>query len=343
MTLHEMSVDRMLSDLTAGPTVPLWAQPGRGDVVMVPIDDTDPAPAACLTAGGARTLPSNLSAVVIGTRSAAGEGRHRNFAPLADVCDAVVEAGSGDLESIVRRVAEHPLASTAFVQVLRGAEARSIGEGLLLESAVYSALQAGPEFARWRVGRSAPTRAEVSGPTVRARREDDVLYLELHRPHVHNALNAAMRDDLLELLELVAVDDSIRQVVVTGAGPSYCAGGDLDEFGSFDDPAHAHLVRSAASIGAVLHRLRERVVMHLHGSCIGSGIELPAFVDDVRAETDLRVRLPELEFGLIPGAGGTWSLPHRIGRHRTAWLGLTGHTIDLATAQEWGLVTATSP
>jgi enoyl-CoA hydratase/carnithine racemase len=51
-----------------------------------------------------------------------------------------------------------------------------------------------------------------------------------------------------------------------------------------------------------------------------------------------RVALPELALGLIPGAGGTWSLPQRIGRHRTAWLGLTGESIDAPTALRWGLL-----
>ncbi|HEX6656442.1 MAG TPA: enoyl-CoA hydratase/isomerase family protein, partial [Ilumatobacter sp.] len=88
----------------------------------------------------------------------------------------------------------------------------------------------------------------------------------------------------------------------------------------------------------VLAGLADRVVVHLHGACFGSGIELPAFVTRVIAAPDVRVALPELALGLIPGAGGTVSLPRRIGRHRTAQLALTGETIDAATALDWGLV-----
>jgi enoyl-CoA hydratase/carnithine racemase len=82
----------------------------------------------------------------------------------------------------------------------------------------------------------------------------------------------------------------------------------------------------------------DRVVAFLHGSCFGSGIELSAFAARVVARPDTVIGLPEVSLGLIPGAGGTVSLPRRIGRHRTAWLALTGRTIDAATARAWGLV-----
>jgi enoyl-CoA hydratase/carnithine racemase len=67
-------------------------------------------------------------------------------------------------------------------------------------------------------------------------------------------------------------------------------------------------------------------------------VELPAFAHRVVATRDATFGLPEVGLGLIPGAGGTVSLPRRIGRHRTARLGLSGAAIDAATALEWGLV-----
>ena len=94
---------------------------------------------------------------------------------------------------------------------------------------------------------------------------------------------------------------------------------------------------------AVISALADRVVVHLHGACIGSGIELPAFARRVFARPDTSIALPEVGFGLIPGAGGTISLPRRIGRHRTAQLALTATPIDVATALEWGLVDGIEP
>jgi enoyl-CoA hydratase/carnithine racemase len=82
------------------------------------------------------------------------------------------------------------------------------------------------------------------------------------------------------------------------------------------------------------------VEAHVHGACVGAGVELPAFARRVVAAPDTWFQLPEVGMGLVPGAGGTASLPRRIGRQRTAWLALTGVRLPAATALEWGLVDA---
>ena len=155
---------------------------------------------------------------------------------------------------------------------------------------------------------------------------------------MRNALDTAMRDQLVEAFELARVDDSIVEVHLRGDGPSFCAGGDLDEFGERPDPATAHLVRMLQSVGRAIDHVATRVTAHVHGACRGSGVELPAFAARVVAAPDASFGLPEVSLGLIPGAGGTVSLPRRIGRHRTAWLALTGQAIDAPTARAWGLV-----
>ena len=104
------------------------------------------------------------------------------------------------------------------------------------------------------------------------------------------------------------------------------------------DPATAHLIRLERSVGRALARLNKATVSYLHGASVGSGIELAAFTDTVVATRDTTIALPEIGLGLVPGAGGTVSLPRRIGRLRTAWLAFSGSTIDAATALGWGLV-----
>jgi enoyl-CoA hydratase/carnithine racemase len=168
-------------------------------------------------------------------------------------------------------------------------------------------------------------------------REGDRLLLRLHRPERHNAFSASMRDGLLEALD-VALADTALHVELSGDGPSFCSGGDLDEFGTAQDPAAAHLVRTQASVARGLAALADRTTVRLHGACMGAGIELPAFAGHVVASPDVQIALPELQLGLIPGAGGTVSLPRRIGRQRTALLALTGHPIDASTALAWSLV-----
>ena len=173
-------------------------------------------------------------------------------------------------------------------------------------------------------------------------RESNTLHVQLAQPERRNALGVQLRDELLEALA-VAVADPDLQVVITGQGPSFCAGGDLDEFGTFPDPATAHLIRLQCSIGRVLAQIAGRVTVHVHGACYGSGIELPAFASKVIADPGTTIALPELGLGLVPGAGGTTSLPARIGRHRTALLAFSRLPIDAPTALQWGLVDELAP
>jgi enoyl-CoA hydratase/carnithine racemase len=249
--------------------------------------------------------------------------------------DAVV--ASTDLAEIVERIGRVPLAATALAVLLRGQESRSVEAGLAAESAVYSVLQAGPEFAAWRAS-TEPRPVADDAPTVAVGRSDGTMTVTLDRPDRHNAISARLRDELVAALYLAVADPSIERVSLVGNGPSFCSGGDLDEFGSRPDPASAHRTRLACSPGRLLHRLADRVTVTVHGSTCGGGIELAAFAGRVVARPGVAIALPELHLGLIPGAGGTVSVTRRIGRQRTAYLALSTRPIDAATAIAWGLV-----
>ena len=163
------------------------------------------------------------------------------------------------------------------------------------------------------------------------------LNITLNRPSKHNAFSREIRDALAEALSIAVSDDSMV-VALRGAGPSFCSGGDLDEFGSFADPAMAHLTRLTRSPTRVAAELATRTTAHLHGACLGAGIEITAFAATIVARPGAYVGLPEIGLGLVPGAGGTVSLPRRIGRHRAALLALTATPIDATTALAWGLI-----
>ncbi|MBS1847311.1 MAG: enoyl-CoA hydratase/isomerase family protein [Actinobacteria bacterium] len=202
-------------------------------------------------------------------------------------------------------------------------------------------LQGGPEFATWLAGRTGlrgPPRRRSDGPPVIVERDGGTLAITLHRPEVRNALDTTMRDALLESLAIARFDPSVSTVRVTGSGPDFCSGGDLDEFGTAPDPATAHRIRLSTSIGAVLHELRDRVSFEVHGASRGSGIELAAFAGRVAATGDSTFALPEVTMGLIPGAGGTVSIGRRVGRVRATTLALTGAIVDAPRALEWGLI-----
>lgn len=244
---------------------------------------------------------------------------------------------------IVDRCQRWPLAAAICDDVLRAVDpAAPAGRGVLAESLAYSVLQAGPEFARW-VGERGPPAAVIdAADPVLVTREENTLRLRLNRPQRHNAFSNAMRAGLLDGLAVADLDRSITEVVLTGAGPSFCSGGDLAEFGGFTDVASAHLARTryspALALDALAVRLGPRCRAEIHGQVLGSGLEMAAYCGSVSAHPDTVLGLPELSLGLIPGAGGTVSVTRRIGRWRTGYLVLSGRTIDAPTALRWGLV-----
>jgi enoyl-CoA hydratase/carnithine racemase len=250
------------------------------------------------------------------------------------------------VDHLLGRIAEYPTASCTLSQLLRAGERLTLEGALVAESLAYSTLQSGPEFARWLGGRTprAPSSSlDAEQAPVLVARHGAVLHITLNRPQRRNAFNAAMRDALIGALEVALADETITQVELTGAGPAFCSGGDLDEFGSLPDPATAHLIRTTRSTGARLARCADRTTVRVHGACVGAGIELPAFAGRVIAAPDTRVMLPEIALGLVPGAGGTVSISRRIGRQRCAWLALSGEWIDSQVAADWGLVDLVEP
>lgn len=294
----------------------------------------------------------SLPCVVVARTSARSNRWQRAFAGR---CDAVlvepgpsaaegafgVFADDAQADELFAAVLANPLAAASLALLLRSQAKRSIEEGLVAESTTYSLLQSGPEFQRWRASRPRrPTRPQAE-PSVRMARDGDVLHLTISRPYVHNAFDRSVRDGLTEGLQLALADPSIERVVLDGDGPSFSSGGDLDEFGSFADPVSSHLTRLTRSPARLVARLsapRNRIEVRLHGACMGAGIELPAFAASISADPATRLALPELRYGLIPGAGGTVSVTRRIGHHRSAYLGLSGRTIDAETALRWGLI-----
>lgn len=260
--------------------------------------------------------------------------------PLTQAADVWVTS-LAEAAELSERIARTPIAAAVAMQLLRQIQHAPLEQGLLAESLAYSTLQAGPEYQRWLAShRNKPQAvpAADTGPAVLMERTGSQLHLRLNRPHNRNAMSVEMRDALMEALRLVLADESITRVTLDGAGNCFSTGGDLKEFGSAPDPATAHLVRGLALPGRLLAACASRVEVKLHGACIGSGLEFPAFAGTLHAAPNTWFQLPELQFGLIPGAGGCLSVMRRIGRQRTAWMILSGEIVDAKRALDWGLV-----
>jgi enoyl-CoA hydratase len=299
--------------------------------------DATPLPPDAVAAAAAQLAALPCPSVAI-----AGAVADRARQSLLAAFDVVV-AGADELAAVATGIERAPLAAATLVQVLRANATLGDAAALAVESMAYGALQAGPEHARWLAARP-PRRVDVTAAAsvVEVHRAPGALIVTLARPERHNAYSARMRDGLAAALGLAAHEPELA-VLLRGAGPSFCSGGDLDEFGTRPDPATAHLVRTTRSPARLLAALRDRVEVELHGACIGAGIELAAWARWARATPDAFFQLPEVGMGLVPGAGGTVSLPRRIGRQRTAALALSGRRLDAATALAWGLVDAVAP
>ena len=316
-------------------------------LLLVDLDSRADPEVLARTVRAARTCDRILVGVVTGDRRPPEELASALDLTLAppDLAGSRRLAGTpdpeGDARILLAAANEAPQAALVLAGLLRGAGRQGVSAELDAESLAYSTLLGGGEFRRWLERRGPrPLPPPAPRPPVLTERAGGRLHITLNRPERRNAYGREVRDALVEALEVAALDDTVEQVVLDGAGPCFCSGGDLAEFGTAPDLATAHFVRTRAGAGRLLHRLADRVEARLHGSCVGAGIELPAFAGLVVAHPDTTFRLPEVGMGLIPGAGGTVSVPRRIGRWRTLLLALSGRALDARTALAWGLVDA---
>ncbi|MDK2756037.1 MAG: enoyl-CoA hydratase/isomerase family protein [Blastomonas fulva] len=255
-------------------------------------------------------------------------------APWVEIASTTVRDAANALAATV---AQCPMASTILCQTLRINEQLSTMDAIIAESLAYSALLGGSEFARWNRLQPRPTERPKPDPVL-VEREGDLITLTLNDAAGGNAMTAAMRDALYAALANIADDPTAPTVTLQAAGKCFSTGGALHEFGTADDLAAAHAVRTLHSCARIIAALGDRVTVRVHGACVGSGMEIPAAASYRIASSGAWFQLPELRMGLIPGAGGTVTVSRAIGRHRCCWMVLSGKRVSSATALEWGLV-----
>ncbi|OMB92838.1 enoyl-CoA hydratase/isomerase family protein [Mycobacterium colombiense] len=182
--------------------------------------------------------------------------------------------------------------------------------------------------------------------TIVYERAADVGTLTLNRPSKLNAQNQRMRDELHDLSAYLLADNTLRCLVVTGAGPSFCAGLDLPEAMSTILPQFAGQLSDEQTIERGLRlagsfefipKLRCPSVAAVRGHAYGAGLQL-ALACDFRIFADgARVGLPETRYGLLPDMGATFRLPRLIGEARARQMVLLGEIIDSTDALNIGL------
>jgi 2-(1,2-epoxy-1,2-dihydrophenyl)acetyl-CoA isomerase len=180
----------------------------------------------------------------------------------------------------------------------------------------------------------------MSEPLVLAATDGAVRTLTLNRPHALNSFTAAMHAELRAALDAAANDATVRCVVVTGAGRGFCAGQDLNDAGMAGDDV---------DVGEVIERLyrplalRVRsmpvpVIAAVNGVAAGAGANFALGCDIVVAARSASFIQAFSKIGLIPDCGGTWLLPHLVGRARALALAMTGDKLSAADAQAMGLI-----
>jgi enoyl-CoA hydratase len=174
--------------------------------------------------------------------------------------------------------------------------------------------------------------------------EDHLATVTLNRPKVLNALNAAMLRELDELFAALAVDDTVRVILLRGAGgKAFAAGADISELTEVDAASGELLAGRVHRIFRRIETLGKPVIACIEGFALGGGCELAMACTLRLAASTARLGQPEIKLGLIPGYGGTQRLPRLVGPGAALKMILTGAVIDAAEALRIGLVDEVIP
>ncbi len=182
----------------------------------------------------------------------------------------------------------------------------------------------------------------MSYKTIEFSIEDGAARLTLNRPDRLNSFTVEMHGEMRDALDRTASDDSVRTLLITGAGRGFCAGQDLSDravapggdgvdLGESLEERYNPLIRRLTS-------LPMPVVCAVNGVAAGAGANIALAADIVIAARSARFIQSFANIGLVPDSGGTWHLPRLVGQTRALGMALTGEPISAETAADWGLI-----
>ncbi len=176
---------------------------------------------------------------------------------------------------------------------------------------------------------------------IMTQQEGPVAILRLNRPDVLNALNIPLMDELITNVEAYDQDPGVRCMIITGNERAFAAGADIKEM------AEASVVdmyeRNNLARWERIKRVRKPIIAAVSGFCLGGGCELAMHCDILIASETARFGQPEINIGVMPGAGGTQRLSKTVGKYRAMELILTGRMFTAAEAHAMGLVNRVVP
>ncbi len=180
--------------------------------------------------------------------------------------------------------------------------------------------------------------------TIIYEKKERIGYVTLNRPRALNSYSVQMRDELYEALLAIKDDDEVRVALFQGAGEkAFCAGADLTEFLTAPSVVEARQIRARRDLWRLFVHMPQPLIAAIHGYCLGSGIEIAMCCDIRIAADDAQFGLPEVGLGILPGAGGTQTIPRVIGPSRALDMLLTSRWIKSDEAYRSGLVNRVVP
>ncbi|MGH2470886.1 MAG: enoyl-CoA hydratase-related protein [Candidatus Limnocylindria bacterium] len=178
--------------------------------------------------------------------------------------------------------------------------------------------------------------------TVVTTREEPIATVQINRPDVLNALNEEVLDELVKELTALDDDDAIRCIVLTGSEKAFAAGADIKENFVTATPV-SMLKQDLTTRWETIRRIRTPIIAAVSGYALGGGCELAMVCDIIVASETAQFGQPEINLGIIPGAGGTQRLTRTVGKYRANELILTGRRIKADEAKAIGLAAQVFP
>jgi len=177
--------------------------------------------------------------------------------------------------------------------------------------------------------------------TILIETHDSVGLVRINRPKVRNALNSTVLHELTEVLEAFDADPQVHAIVITGDDIAFAAGADIKEMA--DATAVHMLTRSHIPQFDRLRLIHKPIIAAVSGWCLGGGNELAMSCDMIIASETARFGQPEINLGVIPGAGGTQRLTRAVGKALAMEMVLNGRTLTAEEARQFGLVNRVVP
>lgn len=172
-------------------------------------------------------------------------------------------------------------------------------------------------------------------------KEDQIGVVTLNRPNVLNALSHELMAELVAALEEFDRDEEVRAIVLTGNERAFAAGADIKEMS--DETTISIMLKDQFATWDRVKNIKKPIVAAVSGFALGGGCELAMTCDMIVASESAQFGQPEINIGVIPGAGGTQRLTRCVGKYKAMEMILSGRSITAADAHEWGLVNKVVP